>query len=159
MAAVRGSGRELSARHKKNIARARRGTKHSEETKRKIALSVRAANDFPVRRQFSASHLAKLRKARRERTGGKLSWATRLKIKRALQGRKLSAETKEKIRQARTGSGKKQKREAANLKLSASMKAAWVLRRAREAGGGQVPPWLAETPEVRAAYDALRGRP
>ena len=42
-----------------------------------------------------------------------------------------------------------------NEKLSASMKAAHVIRKAKAEGGGAVPAWLQDSPELRAAYDVL----
>lgn len=154
MEAVRGKGRVFTKKHRQNISKALRGRRLSEETRKKIGDAVRRAHAHPLKRQFTAEHLAHLKQARRERAPH--AWSTRLKISRKLKGRKLSEETKAKIRAARLGSGTKQKREVANKNLSESMKAVWVLRKARAEGGGAVPPWLQDAPEVQAAYDHLR---
>lgn len=158
MGKVFGRARPKTPEHRAKLSASMKGRRLTWEHKKKISDAMRAAaaKYKGTTREFSAAHRRKLSQAAKKR--GKLAWTTRVKISRALQGRVMTPEHREKIRQSKLGKPRKTKqsiRRQANAALSITMKAVWVLRKAEKAGGGTIPPWLDNTPEIEAARAVL----
>jgi group I intron endonuclease len=102
-----------------------RGLKRSDETRKRISLSLIGNH----RRLGTPTPDAMRVRLREVNIGKKLADETKIKISQALKGRKkhpLSEETKAKLRVCSTGRAQS---EATRLKRSASMKKAWENRR------------------------------
>lgn len=93
-------GRKLSAEHRRKIARAGVGRRHSDATKRKMSENQKGEHNSFWRHKHSPRALLSISKHSK---GRKFSTAHRRRLSEALKGRIISPQSREKMRRARLG--------------------------------------------------------